>query len=103
VKRFLAASVKGWVEAKADPKETLEVMMRANPGEDREFMSQALDVSMKLIGSPDVASHGFGWMDEGDWAGLQDALLQGKVIEKPADLGTLFTNEYLPGNAKDWK
>ena len=103
VKRFLAASVKGWVAAQADPKETLEVMMRANPGEDREFMRQALDVSMKLIGSPDVAAHGFGWMDKSDWEGLQEALLQGKVIEKPADLSKLFTNDYLPDNAKDWK
>jgi NitT/TauT family transport system substrate-binding protein len=103
VRRFLKASVKGWVAANADPDKTLAVMMEANPGEDKEFMKQALAISMKLIGSPDVAEHGFGWMDRSDWQGLQDALLQGKVIEHEADLSTLFTNDYLPDNAKDWK
>lgn len=103
IRRFLRASVKGWVDAAADPKMTLEVMMKANPEEDRAFMSKALDISMKLIGSPDVAEKGFGWMDQKDWEGLQDALLQGKVIEKKVDSSTIFTNDYLPDNAKDWK
>lgn len=103
IKRFLSASVKGWVDAAADIDQTLAVMMKANPEEDEAFMRQALEISMKLIGSPDAASKGFGWMDLQDWQGLQDALLQGKVIEKEVDLAKLFTNDHLPDNAKDWK
>jgi ABC-type nitrate/sulfonate/bicarbonate transport system substrate-binding protein len=102
IRRFLKASVKGWIDAAADPAMTLDVMMKANPEEDRAFMEQALGISMKLIGSPDVAEHGFGWMDPADWEGLQSALLEGKVIEQPADLSNLFTNDYMPENAKDW-
>ncbi|MYZ48445.1 ABC transporter substrate-binding protein [Propylenella binzhouense] len=104
IRRFLHATVKGWIDAAADPDMTLAVMMKANPEEDKDFMQKALAISMKLIGSPDVAEHGFGWMDTDDWKGLQDALVEGKVIEHPvADLGTMFTNDYLPDNAKEWK
>lgn len=102
VKRFLAASVKGWTDAAADPAMTLGVMMQANPAEDEAFMREALAVSMQLIGSPDVAAHGFGWMDEKDWQGLQDALLSGGVITAPVDLKALYTNDYLPDNANSW-
>lgn len=102
IQRFLRASVKGWIDAAADVDATLAVMMKANPEEDAAFMRRALEISMQLIGSPDADKHGFGWMDLDDWRGLQDALLQGKVIEKKIDLETLFTNDYLPDNAKDW-
>jgi NitT/TauT family transport system substrate-binding protein len=102
IRRFLRASVKGWVDAAKDLDSTLAVMMKANPEEDRDFMSRALDISMKLIGSPDTATKGFGWMDADDWQGLQDALLQGKVIERPVEVEKFFTNEYQPDNAREW-
>ncbi|MGE3968645.1 MAG: ABC transporter substrate-binding protein [Dongiaceae bacterium] len=103
IRRFLRASVKGWIDAAADLDATLAVMMKANPEEDEAFMRQALAISTKLIGSSDADTHGFGWMDKADWQGLQEALLQGKVIEKEVDLDTLFTNDYMPDNATDWK
>ena len=102
IRRFLKASVKGWIDAYDDVKMTHKVMMTANPEDDPEFMRLALDVSMKLIGSPDAASKGWGWMDAKDWDGLQSALLAGKVIDKKVDPSTLFTNKYQPDNAKDW-
>lgn len=102
IRRFLKASVEGWIAATSDPDYTLDVMMAANPEEDREFMRAALAVSMQLIGSPDVVQHGFGWMDAADWAGLQDALLKGEVIENEVDVETIFTNDYLPDNALEW-
>ena len=102
IRRFLRASVKGWIDAASDIDATLAVMMKANPEEDEKFMRRALEISMQLIGSPDADEKGFGWMDLSDWQGLQDALLQGKVIENEVSLETLFTNEYLPDNAQDW-
>lgn len=102
IRRFLRASVKGWIDAAKDLDATLAVMMKANPEEDKEFMRRALEISMKLIGSPDANQKGFGWMDLTDWQGLQDALLQGKVIERAVDLNKLFTNDYQPDNAHDW-
>jgi NitT/TauT family transport system substrate-binding protein len=102
IRRFLFASVQGWVDAAADLDKTLQVMLAANPEEDKVFMRQALEVSMKLIGSPRVAAKGFGWMEAADWQGLQDALLKGKVIEKAVDVSKLYTNEYQPANAKAW-
>ena len=102
IRRFLKGSVKGWIDAYDDVKLAHKVMMDANPEEDPEFLRLALDVSVKLIGSPDATSKGFGWMDAKDWQGLQNALLSGKVIDKKIDMSKLFTNEYQPDNAKDW-
>ena len=102
VKRFLRASVKGWIDAFDDPKLGVDTMLASNPEEDRDFMEQAVQVSIKLIGSPDATEKGFGWMDAADWQGLQDALLAGKVISSPVDISGLFTNDMLPDNAKDW-
>jgi NitT/TauT family transport system substrate-binding protein len=102
IRRFLRASVKGWIDAAKDVDATLAVMMKANTEEDKTFMRKALEISMKLIGSPRAAEKGFGWMEAGDWQGLQDALLKGKVIEHEVDLQKLFTNEYQPDNAHAW-
>jgi hypothetical protein len=90
------------VDAAKDLDGTLAVMMKANPEEDKDFMRRALEISMKLIGSPDTNTKGFGWMDAADWQGLQDALLQGKVIERAVEVETLFTNDYQPDNAREW-
>jgi len=102
IRRFLRASVKGWIDAYDDVGMAHDVMMRANPEEDAEFMRKALDVSVQLIGSPDATEKGWGWMDAKDWDGLQNALLQGGVIDNAVDVSTIFTNEYLPDNIKDW-
>jgi NitT/TauT family transport system substrate-binding protein len=102
ITRFLRASVKGWIDAAADIDATLAVMMKANPEEDEAFMRAALEISMKLIGSADADEKGFGWMDREDWQGLQDALLQGQVIDSEVDLDSVYTNDYMPDNATDW-
>jgi NitT/TauT family transport system substrate-binding protein len=102
IRRFLRASVKGWIDGAKDIDATLAVMMKANPEEDKIFMRRALEISMKLIGSPRANSKGFGWMELADWQGLQDALLKGKVIEHEVDLQKLFTNDYQPDNAHAW-
>lgn len=102
IKRFLRASVKGWIDAYEDPALGLKSMMDANPEEDRKFMEQAIQVSLKLIGSPNVSANGFGWMETRDWQGLQDALLAGKVITTPVDIKSMFTNDFVPSNARDW-
>jgi len=102
IRRFLKASVRGWIDAFDNVEVAHATMMKANSEEDPNFLRQALAVSMKLIGSPATAQNGFGWMEKANWEALQDALLKGKVIEKPVDMSNLFTNEYLPPNAKDW-
>jgi NitT/TauT family transport system substrate-binding protein len=102
IKRFLKASVRGWIDAFDNVELAHAEMMKANKEEDPNFLRQALAVSMKLIGSPDATSNGFGWMEKANWEALQDALLKGKVIDKPVDMSSLYTNAYLPPNAKDW-
>lgn len=102
VRAFLSASVKGWIDAHTDIKVAHDVMMKKNPGEDAAFLSKALDVSIKLIGSDDVTANGFGHMKAENWQALEDALVQGGVIKQAVDPKTIFSNDYLPANAKDW-
>lgn len=102
IRRFLKASVRGWIDAFDNVELAHATMMKANTEEDPNFLRQALAVSMKLIGSPATVQHGFGWMEKANWEALQEALLKGRVIDKPTDMNNLFTNAYLPANAKDW-
>lgn len=102
VKRFLSASLRGWIDACNDPHRPWEIMMEANPEEDPDFLEKAMDISVQLIDSPDAEEFGYGWMDAKDWVALQDALLEGEVIDSEVDMEEFFTNEYLPDNALDW-
>lgn len=95
VTRFLRATMKAvdWILANRD--EAVEITLRYAPQEQREHQRYMLDVEIEAAQSDLTRQHGIGWMTEEQWDRLQDALVQHDAIEKPVDLRSIFTTEYL--------
>ena len=95
VTRFLRATMKAVAWIQANPDEAVEITLRYAPQEQREHQRYMLDVEIEAAQSDLTRQHGIGWMTEEQWRRLQDALVQHDAIEKPVDLRSIFTTEYL--------
>lgn len=95
VTHFLRATMKAvdWIQA--NPDEAVEITLRYAPQEEREHQRYMLGVELDAAQSGLTREHGIGWMTEEQWRRLQDALVQHDAIEKPVDLRSIFTTEYL--------
>lgn len=92
VRAFVAASTKGWEEARAHPQEAVDATVRAYPhGVKRGITAAGLKLTLKLMATPSTRSHPVGWMSPSDWR-QQLALLHKYVgvsaAKPPADFYT---------------
>jgi NitT/TauT family transport system substrate-binding protein len=103
VKRFLKATVRGYVAAEKDEASTIALLQRLDKQGDPQVIAQAVPLVHKLMHSERTAEKGFGWMTDRAWQNLYDYLVEGKVLKSGLDLRTVYTNTYLPSNATDWR
>lgn len=97
VKKFLAATARGYQEASADIPATTEMMARIDPTQPRATLSEAIGIIAGLTTSPRTEAHGWGWMDNQSWNNLYAGLQEGNVLKPGLDVSKLYTNDYLPG------
>lgn len=95
VERFLRATMQAVAWIKGHPEEAVELTLRYAPDEQREHQRYMLDVELAAAQSDLTRANGIGWMTEAQWKALHDSLLEFSAIEKPVDLQSVFTTEYL--------
>jgi ABC-type nitrate/sulfonate/bicarbonate transport system substrate-binding protein len=95
VLRFLRATMKAVAWIQSNPDQAVEITLGYAPQEQREHQRYMLGVELEAAQSDLTREHGIGWMTEDQWRRLQDALVQHNAIEKPVDLRSIFTAEYL--------
>jgi ABC-type nitrate/sulfonate/bicarbonate transport system substrate-binding protein len=95
VTRFLRATMKAVAWIQENPDEAVEITLRYAPQEQREHQRYMLGVELEAAQSDLTRENGIGWMTEEQWRRLQDALVQHEAIEKPVDLQSVFTTEFL--------
>lgn len=95
VKAFMRATAKGYEYAADNPEEAAKILINAEPGLNEELImaSQEFLSEQYRADAPK-----WGVQDEEVWKEYADYLFQNGLIEKEADLGAAFTNEYLPEN-----
>lgn len=98
VRGFVAAGVRAWQYAIANPAEAVRAMVKhaSELDEKVELAKFRAGLEMRGFDSEDTRRHGFGWQSEEGWRTLHDVYLRERVIERPLDVKTLFTNEFLP-------
>ncbi|MGH2583421.1 MAG: hypothetical protein ACRDJE_00735, partial [Dehalococcoidia bacterium] len=101
VVRFLRATMKAvaWIQEHRD--EAVEITLRYAPQEQREHQRYMLDVELEAAQSDITRQNGIGWMTEQQWAALQDSLVEHNAIDRPVDVGKVFSTEYLRQVYKD--
>ncbi len=94
VRRFLKASLEGWVYAITHPDEAVAAYAAERPESDQAFNRANFAQLIPILGSPEVTRHGFGIQTEDRWQNTQDILFDLGMIETRVEVLTLFTNDF---------
>lgn len=96
VRRFVAATIKGWSYAFDHPDEAIAILRKYHPEVEADIGVQEVGIVKSLVLSEEAKKNGIGYMDPKKVASTRDLIatyfqLKGEV--KPEDL---YTNEFLP-------
>lgn len=95
VKGFLRASMRGWRDAMANPKEAVDIVMKAAPTLDRAHQEFMLTEAYRLMTSGNAKTEGLFHIDPQAVQAAQDFLLTNKVLSKPVDVSVAFDDSFL--------
>lgn len=95
VKAFLRASMRGWRDAMAHPKEAIDLVMKAAPTLNREHQEFMMQESYRLMTAGKAKTEGLYWIDEPALQSAHDFLLKNHVLSKPVPIATAFDGSFL--------
>ena len=98
IQRFVTASLRGIAYAAEHPDEALEIVMKFAPQENRDQQKFMLTTELARAKTAATEANGYGWQAREQWQALAAALLDFKIIEKPADVSKVFTTQFLGKN-----
>jgi NitT/TauT family transport system substrate-binding protein len=93
LKRFLAATAKGYDEGLKDPEAAVDAMLVARPMVDRELQLRQLKVLPPFLHSQRSAGHPFGWTAAEDWQQTYELLQKYFGMEEKIEVGQVYTND----------
>lgn len=94
VERFLRATHKGWRDAKADPKASIDAMVEMVPGLDGATLLATMPQILDLCVTERSAKHGLGWIEPELMQKTMDITFANNKPEKAVSVNDVFTNQY---------
>jgi NitT/TauT family transport system substrate-binding protein len=94
IERFLRATHKGWRDAHASPAESIDAMVAAVPGIDRDALLNTMPHIMDLCVTERSRQNGIGWIDEALMQRTIDVTFANNKPEKPVKATDVFTNAF---------
>jgi NitT/TauT family transport system substrate-binding protein len=99
VRRFLAASMRGWEEGEGDPEAAVLAMQTSFPDNqyDVDQHTDMLRLTYDFVDSDNTEDWPIGCMSSADWEETAEVVSEGPFpVERPVtDIGAHWTNEYL--------
>jgi NitT/TauT family transport system substrate-binding protein len=92
VKRFVAATLKGWNHAAVNPEEAAQITVKTGDKLTYPHELAMMKESIPLL-KPDAQP--IGSMQAADWQSLHNLLLQGGFIKAPVELDKAYTTKFL--------
>lgn len=97
VKGFVSAVTMGWKDAMADPKASVEYMIKYNPASDLDLETRRLELALEgNVYTDYVAEHGMGGIDAERFEGSLEQLKMVYEFNAEPDASLYFTEDYLP-------
>jgi NitT/TauT family transport system substrate-binding protein len=96
--RVLTGIFQGMTLVKSEFERGVEILIKTNPEAkiDRaEQLSWAPHQHVQLVGGPDVAQHGVGWIDPAKVKRTADVFTEIGTLQAPGDLSRYYTTKYL--------
>ncbi len=94
VERFLRATHKGWRDAKANPKASIDAMVELVPGLDGPTLLATMPQILDLCVTERSAKHGLGWIEPELMQKTIDITFANNKPEKAVVVNDVFTNQY---------
>jgi NitT/TauT family transport system substrate-binding protein len=95
VRKFVQASIKGFLYAFDHPDEAAGFVMKHQPILDREVTRAEGLIVRDIAWSPEARKHGLGYMDEARMRTTRDLMFQLYDLKNPVALEDLYTNKFL--------
>jgi NitT/TauT family transport system substrate-binding protein len=95
VKAFLLATIRGWQEARRDPKAAIDAVMKVAPTLERPVEEETLVEILKIMSAGPASSNGLYWIDPEVVHKTHDFLVEHKALEQPVDLKAAFLPDFL--------
>ncbi|WP_376789305.1 ABC transporter substrate-binding protein [Thermoflexus sp.] len=93
--RFLRAAIKGIEDARMNPEEAVDIVLKYAPQADRGHMRFMLETELKDAESEVTRAHGIGWQTREQWAALYEILRRYNAITQPVEIDRVFTTALL--------
>ncbi len=94
IERFLRATHKGWRDAQANPAASIDAMVQAVPGLDRDALLATMPQIMDLCVTERSRKHGLGWIEPELMQKTIDITFATNKPDKPIAAADVFTNDY---------
>jgi NitT/TauT family transport system substrate-binding protein len=94
IERFLRATHKGWKDAKADPKASIDAMVEQVAGLDGATLLATMPQILDLCVTERSARNGLGWIEPELMQKTMDITFANTKPEKPVVLNDVFTNQF---------
>jgi NitT/TauT family transport system substrate-binding protein len=94
VERFLRATHKGWRDAKANPKASIDAMVELVPGLDGATLLATMPQILDLCVTERSAKNGLGWIEPELMQKTMDITFANNKPEKALAVNDVFTNQY---------
>ena len=95
IERFLKATMKGFQFALDNEDETLDIVLKFAPNEDREHQRFMLRQELRDAVSSLTEANGLGWMTDAQWKTLHDELIEFQALSTPFDYRTAYDDQFL--------
>ena len=101
VQRFVKATLRGLKFAVENRDETLDIVLKYAPREDRDHQLFMLNAEIDDAVSGLTDENGLGWTSAEQWRALYEHLVEHEAIPEPFDYRTAFTTRFLEGAYDD--
>jgi NitT/TauT family transport system substrate-binding protein len=104
VRRFLRASIDGLIWSRDNVDEAVKLVMTwdSTLKVNADFTKRDWTAQLPLYSSALTAKHGVGYMGDAGWKNVLDMLTEGTFIKGKLAPKDVYTNEFIPANAKKW-
>ena len=79
-----------------DPAAGVDALRKAAPDLDRRFATRSVAATLPVL-FPEEAGRPFGFQNLAQWQDYADWMRRNDLLTRPVDVGTVATNEFLPG------
>lgn len=96
LRRFIQALQRGTRAAEADPAAAVAALRDAAPDLSKRFAAASVEATLPVL-FPEEPGRPFGFQNLQQWQDYADWMRRNDLLTQPVDVGTLATNEFLPG------